>query len=270
MTFDLKAIEAGIVGTEFAGRVIHLPTVDSTNTLALEAAQAGARMGVWIADEQTAGRGRGGHAWHSIVGDGLYVSALVAPSLPMTAALMISLATGLAARTAIAESVGLDVDIRWPNDLLVSGSKCGGILVETAVAPSADPETEAMLRYAVIGVGINLNHEGFPPEIAPLATSLRIACGRTISRESLLIALLRALSNELRLLSDGVRGSKQSAGLLHRFADASSWVLGKQVRVEEGGGYTGVTAGLDASGFLLVDSENGVRRTVLSGGVREL
>jgi BirA family biotin operon repressor/biotin-[acetyl-CoA-carboxylase] ligase len=57
--------------------------------------------------------------------------------------------------------------------------------------------------------------------------------------------------------------------LLKRFANASSWVLGKQVRVDEGGGYTGVTAGLDARGFLLVDSENGVRRTVLSGGVRE-
>jgi len=270
MTFDLKAVEAGIVGTEFAGRVIHLPTVDSTNTLALEAAQAGVRDGVWVADEQTAGRGRSGHVWHSTVGDGLYISALIAPSLPMTAALMMSLATGLAARTAIAESTGVDVDIRWPNDLLVHNRKCGGILVETAVAPSAIPEGEAMLRYAIIGVGINLNHESFPPDIAPVATSLRIVSGKTVSREAVLIALLRALSNELRLLSEEVRGNKQRGGLLHRFADASTWVVGKQVRVEEGGGYTGVTAGLDASGFLLVDSENGVRRTVLSGGVREL
>ncbi len=270
MTFDLKSVEAGIAGTEFAGRVTHLLSVDSTNTLALEAAQAGARNGVWIADEQTAGRGRGGHVWHSAVGDGLYMSALVAPSLPMTTALMISLATGLAARTAIAEGTGLEIDIRWPNDLLVQGRKCGGILVETAVAPSVIPDGEAMLRYAVIGIGINLNHENFPPEITPLATSLRIASGKTVSRETVLIALLRALSNELWLLSEEVQGSKQCDSLLHRFADASSWVLGKRVRVDEGGGYTGLTAGLDARGFLLVDSENGLRRTVLSGGVREL
>jgi BirA family biotin operon repressor/biotin-[acetyl-CoA-carboxylase] ligase len=268
MAFDLKAVESGIAGTEFAGRVMHFVSVGSTNTLALEAAQAGRRDGVWVADEQIAGRGRGGHGWHSAAGDGLYVSALVAPSLPMTAALLISLSTGLAAKIAIAESTGLDVDIRWPNDLLVNGKKCGGILVETAVTPPA-PEAEAMLRYAVVGVGINLNHKSFPPEIALLATSLRIEGRRAVSRESVLIALLRALSDELWLLNEEICGRTQRNGLLQRFADASTWVLGKQVRVDEGGGYTGVTAGLDARGFLLVDSENGVRRTVLSGGVRE-
>ena len=67
-------------------------------------------------------------------------------------------------------------------------------LVETAVAPSVIPDGEAMLRYAVIGIGINLNHENFPPQITPLATSLRIASGKTVSRETVLIALLRALS----------------------------------------------------------------------------
>ena len=96
-SFDVAAVEAGIAGTEFAGCVMHFPSVGSTNALAMEAAQAGARGGVWVADEQTAGRGRGGHQWHSAAGDGLYVSALVTPALPMTTALWISLATGLAA-----------------------------------------------------------------------------------------------------------------------------------------------------------------------------
>ena len=99
--FDLAAVDAGIAGTAFAGRVLHFASVGSTNALALEAAQAGARAGVWVADEQTAGRGRGGHGWHSAAGDGLYVSALVAPALPMTMALWLSLATGLAAQAAI-------------------------------------------------------------------------------------------------------------------------------------------------------------------------
>jgi BirA family transcriptional regulator, biotin operon repressor / biotin---[acetyl-CoA-carboxylase] ligase len=246
---------------------MHFPSVGSTNTVALEAAQAGARTGVWVADEQTAGRGRGGHGWHSAAGEGLYASMLVAPDLPMTAALVISLATGLAAKRAIAEAACLDVDIRWPNDLLVNGKKCGGILVETAV--SAGSEAEAMLRYAVIGVGINLNHERFPEEIALLATSLRIEGGRAVSRESILVALLRVFHEELLLLTDARFGRDNFKELLKRFAAASSWVHGRRVRVEEGNGYTGITAGLDASGFLLVDSDDGVRRTVLSGGVRD-
>ena len=266
--FDLAAVDEGIAGTSFAGRLLHFDSVGSTNALALEAAQAGARAGVWVADEQTSGHGRGGHGWHSTAGDGLYVSALVAPHLPMAMALWLSLATGLAAQAAIAEVTGLAVDIRWPNDLLLSGRKCGGILVETAVA-SEQQNTAAILRYAVIGIGINVNHAEFPADIAALATSLRMERGSEVSRETLLIALLRSLDKEIQLLVQENRGAMTGTGLLERFAKASSWVQGKQVRVDEGGGYTGVTAGLDARGFLLVDGDDGALHTVLSGGVRE-
>jgi BirA family biotin operon repressor/biotin-[acetyl-CoA-carboxylase] ligase len=266
--FDAGAVEAGIAGTEFAGRVKHFAEVGSTNALALEAAQTGARGGVWVADKQTAGRGRGGHQWHSAAGDGLYVSALVTPELPMVMALWISLATGLAAKAAIAEVTGLDVDIRWPNDLMLDGRKCGGILVETAVDIAADKG--AMLRYGVIGVGINVNHAEFPGELQGVAASLRIACGRRIEREALMAALLRALDGEIRLLIRSYRGTHNGRGLLERFAGASSWVKGKRVRVEEGGGYTGVTDGLDLRGFLRVAGDDGVLHTVLSGGVREI
>jgi len=264
MTFDLNKVEAGLAGTSFAGRLHHLPSASSTSTLALEAAQAGERTGVWIADKQTAGRGRGGHSWHSVAGDGLYVSALVTPALPLTMALLISLATGLAAKQAIREAANFEIDIRWPNDLMAHGKKCGGILVETAVAPATDTGVEAALRYAVIGIGINLNHESFPQEIAPLATSLRIETGYHVKRETLLVDLLRTLEEELTLLTqDG------ADDLLARVAAASTWIRGKRVRVDENGGYTGITAGLDTRGFLLVDGDDGVRHTVLSGGVRE-
>ncbi|CAN5712116.1 N/A [soil metagenome] len=258
--FDLAAVEAGIAGTQFAGKVLHFPAVTSTNVLALEAAQQGATGGVWVADEQSAGRGRGGHTWHSVAGDGLYVSALVRPRLPIGRALWISLATGLAAQAAVAASAGLHLDIRWPNDLILNGRKCGGILVETAVSPAG-----ALLRYAVIGVGINLNHAAFPEELKGVATSLRIERGESVSREAVLSALLRALDEELRWLVD-----EPGDGLLERFSAASSWVRGKRVRVDEGGGYTGVTDGLDSNGFLRVAAEDGMLRTVLSGGVREL
>jgi BirA family biotin operon repressor/biotin-[acetyl-CoA-carboxylase] ligase len=86
----------------------------------------------------------------------------------------------------------------------------------------------------------------------------------------LLAALLRALDEQIRLLIRDWRGTNRGPGLLERFAAASTWVRGKHVRVDEGGGYTGVTDGLDPDGFLRVAGEDGIRRTVISGGVREV
>jgi BirA family biotin operon repressor/biotin-[acetyl-CoA-carboxylase] ligase len=182
-------------------------------------------------------------------------------------ALWLSLATGLAIRTAIAAVTGLVTDIRWPNDLLLGDRKCGGVLVETS-AVASQSNSPAMLRYAVIGVGINVNHESFPAELGDIATSLRQESGRRWMREELLVEFLRALEQETGLLEAELRGTSTETGLLERFAAASSWVHGKRVRVDESGGYTGVTDGLDARGFLRVAGDDGVLHTVLSGGVR--
>jgi BirA family biotin operon repressor/biotin-[acetyl-CoA-carboxylase] ligase len=260
-SIDVLAVNRALVGTRFAGKLQHFASVSSTNTLLLEAAANAAPEGtVYIADEQTAGRGRGGHAWHSAPGDGLYISALVKPSLLLRNALWLSLATGAAAHRAIREAGGVSIDIRWPNDLLIGNKKLGGILVETAVEPGVDP----LLRYAVIGIGINVSQSIFPPDISALATSLHLAAEHYAGRQPLLLALLRALDHELTLLE------ASSSDLLERFAALSSWAHGKRVHVPEQGGYTGRTAGLDMHGFLLVDSDDGIRRTVLSGGVREV
>jgi BirA family biotin operon repressor/biotin-[acetyl-CoA-carboxylase] ligase len=267
-SFDLADVTAALTGTVFAGQVQHLRSVGSTNVLALEAAQAGAPHGcVWVADEQTAGRGRGGHGWHSAAGDGLYVSVLLRPQMALLDALRLSLATGLAVRTAIAAVTGLVADIRWPNDLLLGGRKCGGVLVETSVVASQS-DAPAMLRYAVIGVGVNVNHDSFPADLEEIATSLRRESGRAWAREELLVEFLRALERETDRLETELREESTGPGLLERFAAASSWVRGKRVRVDEGGGYTGVTDGLDTRGFLRVADDDGVLHTVLSGGVR--
>jgi BirA family biotin operon repressor/biotin-[acetyl-CoA-carboxylase] ligase len=118
-------------------------------------------------------------------------------------------------------------------------------------------------------VGINLNHSQFSSELEHVATSLRMELGERISREALLAAFLCELDGEIRRLINEDRGNS-SDDVLWRFAAASSWVLGKRVRVEEGRGYTGVTDGLDSRGFLRVVGDDGVERTVLSGGVREI
>ncbi|MGD0647733.1 MAG: biotin--[acetyl-CoA-carboxylase] ligase [Acidobacteriaceae bacterium] len=266
------ALRSALVGTRFPARLHHFPTAESTNTLLLEAAANGAPEGtVYLADAQTQGRGRGGHTWHSSPGDGLYLSVLAMPRLPLREALWISLATGLAVQSAIKTVTGLSADIRWPNDLLLPqpsgpGKKLGGILVEAAVQPGDD----AILRYAVIGIGLNINHESFPPDLAPIATSLRIATGEPQSRNALMIAILRALDLELTQLEAHQPDlPAQQPDILTRFTAASSWVRGKRVQVPEQGGYTGTTAGLDRNGYLLVDADDHTQRTVLSGGVRD-
>ena len=275
--FDLTAVEQAIAGTEFAGYALHFPSVASTNDLALQAAQAGARRGVWIADEQTAGRGRGNHRWHSSPGDGLYLSALITPPIPMQNALRLSFAIAIAAQAAISSVTGLrrrdQIDIRWPNDLLLNrkdgtSRKCGGILIETAAQPAPEAGL-AMLRYAVIGIGINCNHTSFPPELDAIATSLRRELpGQTepLRREPVAAAILVALDREIRALLRNRGGANINSE--RNLAEYSSWISGKHVCIEEDGGYTGVTAGLDSKGFLRIAGDDGHLHIVRSGGVR--
>jgi BirA family transcriptional regulator, biotin operon repressor / biotin---[acetyl-CoA-carboxylase] ligase len=285
-TFNVAAVEAAIAGTEFAGCLTHFPTVASTNDLALEAAQAGARHGVWIADEQTAGRGRGGHTWHSARGTpqepaGLYLTVLVSPPIPMQTALRLSPTVAIAAQSAIASVTGFaipgQIDIRWPNDLLLTSRdgkarKCGGILIETAAKPG-EAGGLSMLRHAIVGIGINCNHTSFPPELDPIATSLRRESpdpSQPIAREPLAAAILVALDAEIRLMIRGWRGVDNRPD--RDLAQFSTWIRGKRVRIHNGDtgpSYTGVTSGLDRNGFLLVTGDDGQVHTVLSGGIRE-
>jgi BirA family biotin operon repressor/biotin-[acetyl-CoA-carboxylase] ligase len=286
--FDRAEVEAGIGGTEFAGYLRHLTTVDSTQDLAHAAAQAGARHGVWIADEQTAGRGRGDHRWHSAPGDGLYLTALSTPPIPMQSTLGFSFHTAIAVQAAIAETTGLvaprEIDIRWPNDLVIAqpvapSRKVGGILIEAASHPATATNQPAMLRHVVIGIGINLNHIAFPPELDGIATSLRreLPGQPVLRREPLAAAILRNLDEEIRLMIGGWRGTNN-----RRDRDPtlySTWIRGKRVRVEPRPGdtsetalpgYTGVTAGFNPQGFLLVQGDDGQLHTVFSGGLREI
>ncbi len=246
-------------GTLFAKHIHHYFRIGSTNAEAMNAAQAGAPEGsVYVAEEQTAGRGRGGHAWHSARSSGIYCSVLLRPRLAPADVLVLSLAAGLAVCEAIEQVTGLQPDLRWPNDLLLGGKKFCGILIEMNAEATR-------VRYAVIGMGMNINQETFPPSIEALATSLRIETGRTWSRVELAAALLKSLDREYRRLDDPSARSQ----VRQRFEQHSSSARGRRVRVEEDDGYQGVTEGLDERGFLLVRTASGLR-TVLSGGVREM
>ncbi|MGH9536438.1 MAG: biotin--[acetyl-CoA-carboxylase] ligase [Terriglobales bacterium] len=245
-------------GTIFREEIHHYYKIGSTNTEAMNSAAAGAPEGsVFLAEEQTAGRGRAAHHWDSAPSAGIYCSVVLRPVLPPAEALILSLAAGLAVHAAVQQiDSRVFPDLKWPNDLLIDGRKFCGILTEMNAEPTR-------VRYIVVGIGINVNQARFADDLQQAATSLSLASGTEWSRVELCAALLKSLDREYRdLLKPGAHDS-----VLQRFQQRSSSSRGRQVRVEENGGFEGVTEGLDARGFLQVRTAQGMR-TVLSGTVR--
>jgi BirA family biotin operon repressor/biotin-[acetyl-CoA-carboxylase] ligase len=253
-----------IVGPLLQGSLIGSPihhyfTIGSTNTEAMNAGARGEPEGaVFLAEEQTAGRGRGDHSWESEPSVGIYCSALLRPALAPADVLPITLMAGLSTAEAVQQITGLRPDLRWPNDLLLNGKKFCGILTEMN-------SEVTRVRYVVIGIGINVNHKSFAGELAPIATSLRIEGGREWSRVQLTAALLKSLDNAYReLITDP---AKSRSAIIRNFEQQSSYARGRDVRIEEEPGLHGVTEGLDERGFLRVRTASGAR-AVLSGTVR--
>jgi BirA family biotin operon repressor/biotin-[acetyl-CoA-carboxylase] ligase len=246
-------------GTIFDEHLHHFYKIGSTNTAAMAAAAEGAPAGsVFLAEEQTEGRGRGANSWQSPRSSGIYCSVVVRPTLPPSDVLVLSLAAGLAVRETIQQvDSRVSTDLKWPNDVLIDGKKVCGILTEMNAEATR-------VRYIVVGIGINVNQASFPKELQ--ATSLRLVSGSEWSRVELVAALLKSLDREYRRL---LEDSRARESILRRFAESSSWVQGKAVRIEENGSaFEGTTEGLDSRGFLQVQTQAGLR-TVLSGTVRE-
>ena len=212
--------------------VHYFPTVDSTMRMA-----GGLPAGsIVLAEEQTAGQGRHGHSWHSEAFAGIYCSVVLEPRPLLT------LALGLAS----AEAIGVPCDLRWPNDVMLGGKKCAGILVQLVDG------------LAIAGIGINVNQTVLPPELE--ATSLRLYTGREAAREPILNALFEAVDTFTAL---------QPAEILTLFSKASSYAAGRRVVVHQADGtIAGTTAGLTADGFLRVRRDDGTDTLILAGGVR--
>ena len=217
-------------------RILRFDSLDST-----QRAATGEPLGtVVVADHQSAGQGRHGHTWHSEPGTGLYCSIVLEPTPLLT------LALGVATVDAIAQAAGIVCDLRWPNDLMLDGRKVAGILVQLANG------------VAIAGIGINVNHTGFPEDLD--ATSLLLHSDRVQSREDILQALLPAVDAIVQ---------EDSETILRLFAHASSYVAGRRVTVDQPGGtIAGTTAGLDPAGYLIVRKDDGTDTLILAGGVR--
>ena len=256
--YDLTSLHTSLAGTVYPGKLSYVRSTGSTNDDAKAAARNGAPHGsVFLANEQTTGRGRGGHTWNSAAGEGLYVSVLLRLAIPPVRLTLLPLAAGLAAADAIHRTAALGIDLRWPNDLLLGPRKTGGILVESQIE-------SGVVEFAVVGIGINVHQRSFAPDLATPATSLDLVAGARVSRQALLIALLKSLERDGSALS--IPSGPHS--ILHRVEQASTWVRGRRVEVHGPQACAGVTDGLDEHGFLRVQTAAGLV-TVQTGGLRD-
>jgi BirA family transcriptional regulator, biotin operon repressor / biotin---[acetyl-CoA-carboxylase] ligase len=200
---------------------------------------------VVIANEQTAGRGRRGHTWFSAPGSGLYVSVVLMPLRatvdPPRAIRLLTLAAGVALSEGINLATGLEVDLKWPNDLYIGRRKLAGILAEGAVSGSiVDP--------IVLGYGINVGRAAYPADLADRATSLEQELGRGVERETLLVETLASLS---RWYDDLLAGRFDD--ILDAWRRRAPSAFGARVKWPVPfGDQSGITTGIDDQGALLV------------------
>jgi len=237
---------------------------ESTNAEALARARRDAPAGTLVfAECQTAGRGRGGRRWVSPSGAGLYFSLVLRPSQPVGCWAILTHAASVALALTLSELSDegmiphpLDMELKWPNDVLCSGKKAAGILLETA-------GTAGSISAVVVGVGINVRPVGLPDEVGDRAISIGEAAGVRVPRRHLLVRFLYHFQLEYDQFERG-----RHAAILQQWRDFSRMWHGTPVWITDTDGKRpGVTAGLSETGGLLVCGPDGTQTEILAGDV---
>jgi BirA family biotin operon repressor/biotin-[acetyl-CoA-carboxylase] ligase len=233
-------------------------SVSSTNDIADRLALDGAPEGLTVvAEAQTAGRGRLGRVWFSPPGAGLYASVVLRPSATPSASLC-TLVAGVALAEALRAVTGVEVLIKWPNDLVIGSRKLCGILAEGFASHGS-------IQHVVVGFGINLRSAAYPPDVAERATSIEAELGRPIERGIILAAALEALATRFADL----RALRFDA-ILNRWRSLAPSSVGSTVEWRGSGGLRrGTTGGIDGEGALLVRVGGDIER-IVAGEVRWL
>ena len=238
--------------------IVHYTIVDSTNDRAKALAIQGASEGtIVVAEEQSAGRGRKGRSWLSANGDGICLSLILRPSMPPGEISQITLMTAVAIAETLLEISGADVNIKWPNDILVNGKKIAGILTEMSMEMD-------VIDYIIIGLGLNVNTEKklFGEEIKDLATSLYIVTGIHFSRSEIIrLFLTRFEKYYLRVQSDGF------SSIIKRWKELSN-IIGKYVTVDiSGRKISGTVDDIGEDGVMILKDEDDKKHRIISGDV---
>jgi BirA family biotin operon repressor/biotin-[acetyl-CoA-carboxylase] ligase len=241
----------------FTPTILRFDSIPSTNVEAGRRAIEGAPEGLCvIAAEQTQGRGRLGRQWASPKGAGLYFSIVLRPALAQSSWPLLTLMAAIAVQDALLECCDLRSDIKWPNDVIAAEKKLCGILAETV--------DTAVGSAVVVGIGINLTENSFPPELRDVATSVEAVSGKPANVDLVTESLVKALSNNYRKLQteDGIRN------LVNDWCLRSSYCSGKRIKVTDGSAsFVGTTRGVEKDGALIVETDNGHRRVIRAGDV---
>lgn len=230
---------------------------DSTNIQAKAGGEKGEPHGtLYVAESQSAGRGRRGRSWESPAGESIYMSLLLRPEFQPVKAPMLTLVMALAVARALRERTGVDVQIKWPNDLVVQGRKICGILTEMSTEMT-------WINYVVIGIGINVNQNEFPEELKDCASSLKMETGRRFRRSHLIAAVMEhfEMYYEQFLQEGSLAGFRKEYNelLVNK---------GRQVKIlEPGNHYEACALGINDTGELIVEKEDGSVQNIFAGEV---
>lgn len=236
---------------------VFLESVGSTNNYAKKIAEEGAVSGTLVVtEEQTSGKGRRGRSWSAFKGSNVMMTLLLRPQIKPGHASRLTLLMAMAVARGIRKVTGLEVGIKWPNDVVVNKKKVCGILTEM--------NTEVdYINYVVIGTGINVNQEEFPEEISQTAGSLIQALGKKVSRSELAAAVI----GEMEEIYEIFLGTEDMSVLRGEY-NKICVNCGHQIRVlEPGNEYTGTTEGINENGELVVRKDNGEVVCVYAGEV---
>lgn len=256
MMFDKTTI-SNAVHTKWAGKTVHFAEeVDSTNEWAKKLGKEGAAHGTLaVAEYQSAGKGRLGRRWTAPSGSSVMMTILLRPDFEPQYAPMLTVVMGLSVAQA-AERMGVETSIKWPNDVVVSRKKICGILTEMSVE-------EGKIRYVVIGVGINVNLDALPEELADKATSLYLETGKTYDRNEMVSCVMeRFEENYERFVKSG------DLSLLQEDYNRMLANYGQPVRVLDPlAPYEGIARGINQKGELIVEKTDGTVVNVSAGEV---
>lgn len=255
--YNKRELEQGLKTKTMGQTIYFYEETDTTNNRARELALEGAPEGTLVvAEKQTAGRGRRGKVWESPLGTGIWMSLVLRPQIMPAEASVLTLLCGLATAEAIEAETGLSAGIKWPNDILINGKKAVGILTEMDCEMSE-------VHFVIPGIGINVNTASFPPEIAEIATSLYLECGKTVSRRRLVHKVLERLEEHYEtFLRTG-----SFAAMLEDYRKLCI-TLGKEVHVLGREPFFAEALDITPEGELLVRrADNGKEEVVFSGEV---
>ena len=256
--YNKTALEAVLKTKKMGHPLYFYPETDTTNDRIRELALEGAPEGTLaVAEMQTAARGRRGRAWQAPAESGIWMSLLLRPNIPPTRASVLTLLAGIALTEAIEDVTGMEVGIKWPNDILLNGKKLVGILTEM------DCDMEK-IHSVTVGMGINVNTKAFPDDLQDIATSLYLESGREYDRAQV---VGRAMARFEALYEEFLEQGGVFAPFKERYR-AKCLNIGKEVHVIGSETYLATALDITPEGELIVKrKDNGAEEVVFSGEV---